>query len=63
MQDDLTALKVTDSNKLKKKNTQVATEDESKKRKTSKDTHGVAKLKKVNTEGMSKISSFFQKPK
>ncbi|EPQ57284.1 hypothetical protein GLOTRDRAFT_115274 [Gloeophyllum trabeum ATCC 11539] len=34
-----------------------------KKRKNQKGSHGVEKLKKANTKGMAKISSFFQKPK
>jgi len=36
--------------------------EDSKKRKTAgKDSTGVAKLKKVNTKGMAKLSSFFVK--
>ncbi|KZT26700.1 hypothetical protein NEOLEDRAFT_1240767 [Neolentinus lepideus HHB14362 ss-1] len=34
-----------------------------KKRKNQKGSHGVEKLKKANTKGMAKISTFFQKPK
>jgi len=57
---------VVETEKGKKKVTKAATtkaalqEGTSKKRKT-KESHGVEVLKKVNVEGMQKISSFFQK--
>jgi ribonuclease H2 subunit B len=61
LQDELAALKVVDT-KVKKQKSQVIVEAD-KKRKPVKESHGVAKLKRVNTDGMSKISNFFQKPK
>lgn len=64
VQEELTAMAVVETEKGKKKFTKatkaVPQEETSKKRKT-KESHGVEVLKKVNVEGIQKISSFFQK--
>jgi len=69
VQEELAAMTVVETEKGKKKVTKdakVATtkadaqEGMSKKRK-AKESHGVEVLKKVNVEGMQKISNFFQK--
>ena len=68
VQQELTAMAVVETEKGKKKASKgtkvtskaAAEEGTSKKRKT-KESHGVEVLKKVNVEGMQKISSFFQK--
>ena len=69
IQEELAAMAVVETEKGKKKVSKAATakadsqEGTSRKRK-AKDSHGVEVLKKVNVEGMQKISSFFQrKPK
>ncbi|KAH8828238.1 ribonuclease H2, subunit B [Flagelloscypha sp. PMI_526] len=46
---------------MSKKPTKKAQEPDSKKRKAAKGSTGVEKLKKTNTEGMAKLSSFFTK--
>ena len=63
VQEELAAMAVVETDKGKKKVTKANAapqEGTSKKRKT-KESHGVEVLKKVNVEGMQKISSFFQK--
>jgi ribonuclease H2 subunit B len=71
VQEELAALAVVETEKGKKKaprsrtakataTTDALQEGTSKKRKI-KESHGVEVLKKVNVEGMQKISSFFQK--
>ena len=69
VQEELAAMAVVETEKGKKRGTKVAKaastdaapqEGTGKKRKT-KESHGVEVLKKVNVEGMQKISSFFQK--
>lgn len=68
IQEELAAMAVVETEKGKKKATRAAKvttkadpqEETSRKRKT-KESHGVEVLKKVNVEGMQKISSFFQK--
>lgn len=69
IQEELAAMAVVETEKVKRKGTKTAKttatkadpqEGTSKKRKT-KESHGVEALKKVNVEGMQKISSFFQK--
>lgn len=70
VQEELAAMAVVETEKGKKrvaKATKATTtkptsqEGTSKKRKTTKESHGVEVLKKVNVEGMQKISNFFQK--
>ena len=62
LQEELAAMAVVEPEKGRKKTTTKAVPEEgtNKKRKT-KGSHGVEVLKKVNVEGMQKISSFFQK--
>ena len=68
IQEELAAMAVVETEKGKKKVTKAAKvvtkatpqEGTSKKRKP-KESHGVEVLKKVNVEGMQKISNFFQK--
>jgi ribonuclease H2 subunit B len=69
VQEELAAMAVVETERGKKRVTKAAKatttkadpqEGTSKKRKT-KESHGVEVLKKVNVEGMQKISSFFQK--
>lgn len=57
LEDEAAALSIANSNTSKSKSSE---RDSSKKRK-SKTSQGVDKLKKANTEGMAKLSTFFKK--
>lgn len=72
MQEELAAMAVTETEKGKKRvprtgkaaTTDAGPQEETSKKRKTKESHGVEVLKKVNVEGMQKISSFFQtKPK
>jgi ribonuclease H2 subunit B len=59
MEDDIAALAIANANSAKTKEASRIGGD--KKRKNSKTSQGVEKLKKVNISGMAKLSVFFQK--
>lgn len=69
VQQELAAMAVVETEKGKKKaskgtkvtSTKAAAEEGTSKKRKTKESHGVEVLKKVNVEGMQKISSFFQK--
>ena len=60
VQEELAAMAVVDTGK-KKATTKAASQEGAGKKRKTKDSHGVEVLKKVNVEGMQKLSSFFQK--
>lgn len=61
VQEELAAMAVVETEKGKKKVMKTASQDGTSKKRKTKESHGVEVLKKVNVEGMQKISSFFQK--
>ena len=63
VQEELAAMAVVETDKGKKKATKAnaAPQEGTSKKRKAKESHGVEVLKKVNVEGMQKISSFFQK--
>ena len=62
VQEELAAMAVVDTEKGKKKGaTKAGAQEGAGKKRKTKDSHGVEVLKKVNVEGMQKLSSFFQK--
>ena len=61
VQEELAAMAVVETEKGKKKVTKTASQEGTSKKRKAKESHGIEMLKKVNVEGMQKISSFFQK--